>query len=691
MQSLQFESSPLYIIICAALGLGYAAILYRAKHSWTKIVNWILFSLRTMVVSFTAFLLLGPIVKFTNNVVEKPSYVFLLDNSASVKEKIDSVQLQKLNESIVAAKREIESDDNVVSIRDLSNREGSFLTTAALTSDLTSTIRNVTDEYEGKNLAGIILVSDGIYNSGISPLFTPFRLPISTIGIGDTTQSIDVILKNIDYNKIAYQGNKFPLRTEILLQGIPHKELEISVFQSGKKIITESRSTNGKGLLEVDFQLMATEKGLQRIDVVIKPIEGESNLKNNRASAFIEVVEGKKKILVIAPSPHPDIKALRAVVEKNPNYEFTLYIPGLSKIDEKLLQPSQVDLIIFHQAPDLQNITKPIFTKFAKSSSGVLYILGKQSNLIQLQANGIPFKFDNISQRDEVTPSINNLFRDFSFSENIATPISRYPPVSVPFGKFTYPANASILLYQRIGSIVTERPLVLTYDDAGRKVGVIVGEGIWQWRLNEYSETEATNSFDEVFSKLIQYLSTHDDKRRFRSFPIVNEFNEIDPVIFESQVYNELFEPIYGNDVQLEVVDEKGAPTSYHYIISKDGSRYKIGGLKEGVYKFKASTVINGKKEEVRGEFLVNAQTIESQNLTADFSLLKKLAANTGGKFYNSTELNKIIADIKASQAKSIIHSEDTFNPLINLKWFFFLLLVLISAEWFLRKYLGAY
>jgi TATA-box binding protein (TBP) (component of TFIID and TFIIIB) len=691
MQSFQFESSPLYIIICLALGLGYAAILYRNKHSWSNPINWLLFSLRTITVTFIAFLLLGPIVKFTNNIVEKPSYVFLLDNSASVKEKIDSVHLKKLIESIAAAKRELETDDNVVSIRNLSNKEADFSNEVSVTSDLTSAIRSITDEYEGKNLAEIILISDGIYNAGISPLFTPFRLPINTVGIGDTTQSMDVILKNIAYNKIAYQGNKFPLRAEILLQGITNKELTISVFQSGKKIATESKSTNGKNLLEVDFQLMATERGLQRIDIVVEPTEGESNLKNNRASAFIEVVEGKKKIMVIAPAPHPDIKALRAVVEKNSNYEFILYIPGLTKVDDKLLQPNQADLVIFHQTPDIQNQTKAIFTKLAKNTSGVLYILGKQTNLTQLQANDIPFKFENISQRDEVTPSLNNLFRDFTFSETIGSTISRYPPVSIPFGKFTYPTNASILLYQRIGSVVTERPLALTYDDDGRKVGVIVGEGIWQWRLNEYAETEATTSFDEVFSKLIQYLSTREDKRRFRSFPIVNEFDEVDPIIFESQVYNELFEPVYGNNVQLEVIDEKGAATSYHYIISKDGSRYKIGGLKEGVYKYKASSLLNGNKEEVRGEFLVSAQTIESQNLTADFNLLKKLATNTGGEFYNSTELTKVVADIKANKAKSIIHSEYTFNPLINLKWFFFLLLTLIGTEWFLRKYLGAY
>ena len=76
--------------------------------------------------------------------------------------------------------------------------------------------------------------------------------------------------------------------------------------------------------------------------------------------------------------------------------------------------------------------------------------------------------------------------------------------------------------------------MLLTYDDNSRKVGVLVAEGIWRWRLNEFAESDKTEAFDEVFSKLIQYLSTQEDKRKFRCFPVQNEFTDAEPVIFES-------------------------------------------------------------------------------------------------------------------------------------------------------------
>jgi hypothetical protein len=53
--------------------------------------------------------------------------------------------------------------------------------------------------------------------------------------------------------------------------------------------------------------------------------------------------------------------------------------------------------------------------------------------------------------------------------------------------------------------------------------------------------------------------------------------------------------------------------------------------------------------------------------------------------------LEKLSQDLAAGEARATIHTEETFNPLINLKLVFFLLLFVISLEWFLRKFAGSY
>ena len=43
------------------------------------------------------------------------------------------------------------------------------------------------------------------------------------------------------------------------------------------------------------------------------------------------------------------------------------------------------------------------------------------------------------------------------------------------------------------------------------------------------------------------------------------------------------------------------------------------------------------------------------------------------------------------TQAQSIVHSSEDISELINLKWLFYLLIALVSVEWFIRKFRGSY
>jgi hypothetical protein len=692
MRHLLFESSPLFIFLCAAIAIGYASVLYRSKHTWSKRINQVLFALRAILVFFLSILLLGPVIKLITNQFEKPSWVFLIDSSSSVAEVVDSTSQIQLTSQLDLVRKSLQQEGYEVKWTDLTGNTLEKITYTAPTSDLNKGIQNVIQEYEGRNLAGIIIVSDGIYNSGLSPLYTPVRTPIYTVGLGDSIARVDVVLKNIAFNKVAYQGNKFPIRAQVLLQGLLNQEVVVSVSKNGKSISTLQKNSTDKSFLDFDFQLDATDKGIQRYDVSVKPVEGESNKRNNAASIFIEVVEGKKKIVMIAPAPHPDIKALKTVVEKNANYEFILHIPGTAEADPAVLRAGGAELYIFHQVIDQLGKTTALFKNLYKSNSSVMLMIGANTSLRQLQANNVPIQFESFNgQWDDVTPVINNNFRDFGFSENSNGVFARYPPADVPFGKFSYPPSANVLLYQRIGSITTDRPMLLTWPDNNRKIAVMIGEGMWRWRLNEFADTGNTLFFDELFSKLIQYLSTLEDKRKFRAFPLQNEFSDAESVVIESQVYNDLFELVYGNTIRIEVRNEQNELSNYSYVTSPGSSRYRIGGLKEGIYRFKASTTVNNKTEEASGQFLVKTQNLEAQNLTADFNLLRKLATETGGKFYNREQVGNMTNDLQQTKVASLIHSEETFNQLINLKWVFFLLLALISAEWFLRKYLGSY
>ncbi len=676
------------MLVCLLAGIGYAYLLYSGKHAWSKSTNQILFVMRAVLAFVLCMFLLGPIIKQVKNIFEKPVFVILQDDSQSIPEGTSDNVIQKVNLGLSNIKSLLNEKGFLVEETNLQGKGTDTIHFTASTSDLQGALKSIANRHEGEKIGGVLLVSDGIYNSGVSPLYSNYNFPIHTLGLGDTSKRIDITIKNVLYNKIAYQGNKFPVRVEVLTSGIQNQTLAVTLLHKGKEIERQLKSISGDQLLTYDFQPQANEQGFQKYDVQVEVKQEEVNVINNHTSVFIEVVEGKKKILVVAAAPHPDIKAIRSVVEKNSNYEFILHIPGITPQTE--LDPDKIDLVIFHQSPDLRGATREIFQRFNSSKTSSLIIVGKQIDLVTLGRSGIPLKVESVSRDyDEVTPVLNSDFSSFTLAPEVKTLLTDYPPVSVPFGKIAIPLSAVPLLYQRIGNVTTDKPLLAVQAEDNKKVAVLLGEGLWRWRLDEFERTEATVAFDELFGKLIQYLSTTDDKKKFRSYPVKQEFSESEPVVIESQVYNDIYEPIYGNTIDLEIVDDEGKKFNYQYLISPGNIRYPIGGLKEGVYRFRSRTVVNGVREEVVGQFAVVAQMAEVQNLTADHHLLKKLSQTTGGKFFLPGD--SIVQFANTLTATSQIHSEELYSSIIDLKWIFWILLLMVSVEWFLRKFNGAY
>src|SRR4051812_37451153 len=249
MQRLIFEHSPAFIILCVAIGVGYAWLLYKTKHTWGKTTNRILFFVRALAVALAAFLLIGPILKLTTNQYEKPSVVFLVDNSQSVQEVLGAEKQAQFQNQLTTQSKSLEDAGYQIEFREL----------GSATSNIHGALRSITSDYEGKNLAGIVLASDGVYNSGPSPLYTTLRIPVYAIGVGDTTQRVDLALKNIAFNKIAYQGNRFPVRAEVLVKGLTNQDVRATISMGGKVLSTQNKNSGTKSLLDFDFLVDADQ------------------------------------------------------------------------------------------------------------------------------------------------------------------------------------------------------------------------------------------------------------------------------------------------------------------------------------------------------------------------------------------------------------------------------------------------
>ncbi|MEM8895182.1 MAG: hypothetical protein AAGC88_11435, partial [Bacteroidota bacterium] len=622
--------------------------------------------------------------------IEDPIYVIAVDNSTSVLGTDDQPAgmrtiLKVLGDNIANEATDVDyySYDGK-----LDNSEFDSLNFDTKATDLSRLLRRISSDYEGRNLAGVVLASDGIFNQGLSPEYRNFPFPVHTLGLGDTIPKRDVKVKNLYYNKIAYLGNKFPLVVELQNDGINAETTDISILQNGQLLATETVELNtDNSVFRTEFNLDAATAGFQRYRIVVGEVPNELTNANNSQDAYLEIIDGKEKILMIGFAPHPDMKAIHAALSKNDNYEIVQYIPGVSEFKE-----DQYDLFIINEAFDRFNLLQPIFNQLQQYSASMLLILGNRSNFNLYNQTFDIAQFEaKPGQRDRVSPSYNEDFSYFTFDQDNQSVLNSYPPISVPYGEFNVHPETEVLFYQQVGSIVTSKPLMMVRNTQDRKVGIMIGEGFWQWRLREYAQNENTDVFDQFISKTVQYLSTKEDKRKFRLYPEKNEYYDTEPVIFEAEVYNNIYEPVYGFEINLEIKDESGAINQYSFINSESNSRLTIGQLSPGIYQYTGYTIMDDKRETISGELSVQELQLEAISLTAQHQLLRTVSENSGGSYFHLSEIDQLADFLAQRETKGVVYSTESFESLINLKWIFFILLALVSTEWFIRKYSGSY
>jgi len=130
------------------------------------------------------------------------------------------------------------------------------------------------------------------------------------------------------------------------------------------------------------------------------------------------------------------------------------------------------------------------------------------------------------------------------------------------------------------------------------------------------------------------------------------------------------------------------------YTFNKLGKAYALdaGILPVGNYTYKASTSFNGQSLQYEGRFSVRPLQLEFFATTANHGLLHQLSDQSGGASVGVSGL-KLLSELiqQKSTIKPIIFETNETSPLVNIKWIFALLAGLLTLEWFLRRYFGAY
>ncbi len=684
-----------FMIFCIAGGFLYAFLLYRKDKKFeevSKIVMSFMFALRFISVSIIAFLLLSPFLQTISRTIESPIIIFAQDNSESVFQ--DKENSKKYNNSIGNLTNELSSkyDLQKYSFGEKIKKEIDYSFSDKET-DISELLGEIQNSYYNRNTGALIIASDGIYNKGKNPIYAleNFEFPVYTIALGDTGVKKDILISNVKHNKIAFLNNKFPVQAVISAKKLKGEKTEIKIYDKNKLLYSENILIDKNDFFKkINFEIKAENTGIRQLRIVLNEISGELSTKNNLKTIVVEVIDSKQKILILANSPHPDVSAIRQSLSVNQNFETDFYI--LKDFNKTI---KAYNLIILHQIPSVKNSAVNLLSEINKSNIPVLYILGTQTSRRKFDNLQTGIKIGQYNNAfDDVQGKFNKDFSLFELNDEIKSFVADAPPLKSPFGNYRLTGNSDILFYRKIKNIITEQALIIFNPNetlSGGKLAVITGEGLWRWRIYDYQKNQNQYLFNELINKTVQYLTLHINKERFR-VNVNKIFPENSDVIFNAELYNKSYELINDADVKLQIRDSLSNKNEYLFNKTRKSYSLNTGIFSPGDYTWNAETIIDGEKKKKSGTFTVTPINIESVNTVANHNLLHQISEKTGGKMYYPNQIDSLFSDIvKNENIVPISFSEKKTESIINLKILFFIILFLLSAEWFIRKFNGSY
>jgi hypothetical protein len=676
-------------LLALIAGVGYAALLYfRHGQGLSPLWHRVLALLRFTLVFIIVWLLFAPLLKRLINQTEAAEVLVLVDNSQSIGLTRNPDQQKAFLSRLGSMQKTLEEGDLKVRFLDFSGRLYENLASVRFThpsSDLSKLVASGKLAMESRNAVAMVLVSDGIHNLGASPEYQVGTMPIYSLGIGDSLPRNDIAIAGLAYNKVAFRNNRFQLLVDVSQRGFAGKTVQVKWKENNQVLDSKSLVLGPDGSIQnVFLESQSAQSGMHRYEIEVDWLQGDVFKPNNKAQAYIEILDNRQRVHILAAAPHPDIKALTAALQSQEQYEVSQEIKGLHPA-----YTGKVDVLIALQLPDYGKSFDDRLKAYANKGIPIVYVLGNGTDIRKFSAENTILSIQTPSnQKDEARAARRSGFEKFNLSNEDWDLLESLPPLTVPFGTYTLKGEYEVWMQQQIGRVKTERPLIVLAKD--RSMAVIAGEGLFAWRLDEYRKTQAFTVFDSQVANLVQWLASKNDKRRFKVYPKRESYFAGESVRLEAEVYNEVYERVFGQEISLNL---KGEKASYTYVFQHQerNSGIDLNGLAPGRYTYTAKTSFDNQALEVKGEFMVREYQLEERQLQADFNLLRRVSKANGATFLPIEQSEDMTRRLLASDFKKRINSSEEWSEWIDHWWIMVVLILLASLEWFTRRYQGIY
>jgi uncharacterized membrane protein len=587
---------------------------------------------------------------------------------------------------------------------------------------LASAIESARQELAGLPVSGLVIVSDGAdtTNASVADALLASKadaLPVFTVGVGQESLSHDIQIGRVSTPRTALKGTSLLVDAIVTQTGYAGQTVTLDVEDGGRIVGSQPVRLPADGdPLAVRVRFTASEAGPRVFKLKIAPQPGEVVTENNQRDVQIDVRDRRERILYFEGEPRWEMKFISRAVIDDPNLQL---VTLQRTADNKYLRlgvdgpeglaagfPRSREALFAYRAIALGSVEASAFTadqlrmlaEFVDVRGGGLLLLGGPRAFGEGGYAGTPLADAMpVVLAGKSAPSVSELkvHPTRAGEAHAVTQLGETQEASADRWK-ALPALTSVNLIDEIkpgATVLLSAPdarkrdrVVLAYERYGRGNSIAFPvQDSWHWQMDA-SVRAGDKTYENFWRQMLRWLVDGvPDQVECR--PALDRVEPGQRVSFTAEVADNRFVDL--NDAQVIA-----------HVSSPSGEKIDVPmawtGERNGEYRANFPTNLAGWYEATvdasRDGKVVGSSTMHVRAAPDDAEyfdaamhapMLRRIAQETGGRFYTSGTMASLPEDVKYS-GRGVTAVEE--RELWHMPALLLAFIALVCTEWGLRR-----
>jgi uncharacterized membrane protein len=603
------------------------------------------------------------------------------------------------------------------------------LTYAGTRTNLGRALDAAREELAGVPLSGLVMVTDGAHNDDrpVTEALVPLQaagVPVFTVGVGDESISPDVEVGRVAMPRTVLEGSTLMVDVVVTQSGLGRRTVPV-IVEDARRILAEEQVELGPDgepvVARVGFQLETA--GPHRVTFRIPPQEGERVERNNAREVQIEVRGEREKILYYEGEPRFEVKFTRRAVEDDENVQLVVLqrtaeskFLRLSVSDSTELEfgfPTSRRELYRYRGLILGSVEASFFTHdqlqmiadFVSERGGGLLFLGGGSAFAEGGWAGTPVAEVMPVVLGQPTGGVERFFAEVDVqptpaglahatvqldaeSEDVAARWEALPPLTT-VNPLTEIRPGATELLTGTSEQMEDDQVVLAFQRYGRgKAIALTVQDSWLWQM--HADVPLEDQSHEMFWKqMLRWLV--DGVPEAVSVAADQELVEPGELVrLVATVGDSTYIEVNDATVTARITSPTGMVEELpvEWTVERDGEyAVEFRPAERGQYEIEVTAEADGAPLGSDVTYL-NAAPSDREYFGAGrrTQLLRRIAEETGGRFYTPADVATLPDDIAVTGAGvTLVEQRDLWDmPILFLG-----MLLLLGAEWGYRRVRG--